>query len=81
MIYYSLGLLDAEECNHSSEQGDTLDEGSGHNHVREQLVHHLWLASHSVHGLTANLTNTQTSTNGCETCAYCGTQFSNAFYG
>ena len=66
-------VLDAEECYHGCEQGNTLDKGGGHNHVGEQLAHYLGLAGHSVHSLTTDFTNSQTSTNGCETSAYCGT--------
>ena len=73
-------VLDAEECDNGCEQGNTLDKGGGHNHVGEQLVHHLWLAGHSVHSLTTNLTNTETSTNGCETGTYCGAQLCDALY-
>ncbi len=72
--------LDAEECDNCCEQGNTLDEGSSHNHVGKQLVHDLRLTGHSVHGLTANLTNTKTCANGCETCTYSGAQFCDAFY-
>ena len=73
--------LDAEECDNGSEQGNTLDQGGCHDHVGKQFAHHLWLTGHGVHSLTTNLTNSQTSTNGCETCAYCGTQLCYAFYG
>ena len=71
--------LDTEECDNGCEQGNTLDKSSGHNHVREQFVHYFRLTSHSIHGLTANLTNTDTCANSCETCAYCGTQLCNTF--
>ena len=72
-------LLDAEECNNGSEECYTLDKSCCHNHVSKQFVHHLGLASHSVHGLTTDFTNTKTCANGCETCTYCGAQLCNAF--
>ena len=85
-IYYfsidnrkTVNLLDAEECDNGCEQGNTLNQGGGHNHVREQLAHHFRLTSHSVHGLSANSTNTKTCANSCETCAYCGAQLCNTF--
>ena len=77
----SSNALDAEECDDGSEQCHTLDKGGSNNHVGEQLVHYLRLASHGIHGLTANLTDTNTCTNGSKTSANCGTQLSNAFYG
>ena len=76
-----VNTLDAEECDTGCEQGNTLNQSGCHNHVREQFAHHLRLTGHSIHSLTTDSSNSQTSTNGCETCAYCGTQLCYAFYG
>ena len=83
-MFNKTGIYDlsyAEESDNGSEECDTLDKGGSNNHVGEQLVHYFGLACHGIHSLTADFADTYTCTDCCETCAYSGAKFCDAFNG
>jgi len=56
-----------EQTDHNGEQGDTLDKSGGQDHVGTDVTGHFRLAGNGRHGITANVTNTETGTDGGET--------------
>ena len=73
-------LFDKEGASYDSEKGTTLNECSSQNHVSLYLSRSLGLTCNSVHSATTNLTNTQTSTDCCDTCSKSTAQLSHASY-
>ena len=76
-----MNRLDQECTSCDSEEGATLDECRGQNHVGLDLTSSLGLTSDGVHSATTNLTNTQTCTNCCNTCTDTAAQLSQTFSG
>ena len=74
-------LLDQESTSCNGEEGATLNECRGQNHVRLDLTSSLRLTGDGVHSATTNLTNTQTCTNCCNTCTDTAAQLSQTFCG
>ena len=61
-----LGHCD-EQANHDGKQGDTFYEGGGQNHVRSDVTGDLGLACDGFQSTLSDSTDTDTSTDGCET--------------
>ena len=51
---------DSQDGNDDSEERNTLNQRSCNDHRRTEIAHLLWLASHSVHSLATNATDTNT---------------------
>ena len=77
----NLYQLDQECTSCDGEEGATLNESRGQNHVRLNLTSSLGLTGNSVHSASANLTNTQTCTDCCNTCTDTAAQLSQTFCG
>ena len=69
-----LGHCD-EKANHDGKQSDTFYEGCGQNHVRSDITGNFGLACDGFQSTLADSTDTDTSTNGCETGTDTGTHF------
>lgn len=61
-----LGHCD-EQANHDGKQRNTFDEGCGQNHVGSDITGDLGLACDGFQSTLSDSTDTDTSTDGCET--------------
>lgn len=57
-----------EEADDDGEQSGTLDKSGSHDHVRTEITADFGLTGHRFEGASADATNADTSTNGCDTC-------------
>ena len=72
-------VLDKECAGSDSEESTTLDESRCKNHVCLNLARSLWLTCDSIHCAAANLTDTKTCTNHCNTCSKAATECCETF--
>ena len=72
-------LLNQECTSSDGEEGATLNESRGQNHLCEDLSGSLRLAGNSVNGAATNLTNTNTCTNNGNTSSNTAAQLSQTF--
>lgn len=72
------GLRDCDEqADHNGEQGDTLDKSGGQNHVGTDITGYFRLTGDGGHGVSADVTNTQTCADGGKTSTDAGTHLTN----
>jgi hypothetical protein len=65
-----------EQTNHDREEGNTFDQSGGNNHVGTNVTDSFRLTGNRFNGATADVSNANTSANGCDPCADSGTHLS-----
>jgi hypothetical protein len=66
-----------EQADDGTEEGNTLNQCGCDDHVGTEITSHFWLTSHGFQCRATNAANTESSSDGCSTCAESGQTLSN----